>query len=46
MARYVATIPSLMTPDAACLCMADLRYFAKWDTGVNERFGRVVADQT
>ena len=38
MARYVATIPSLMAPAAAFLYMADLRNFAKWDKGVNERF--------
>lgn len=36
MARYVATIPSLMTPDAAFLYMADLRNFAKWDKGVKK----------
>lgn len=36
MARYVATIPSSMTPDAAFLYMADLRNFAKWDKGVKK----------
>lgn len=36
MARYVATIHSPMTPDAAFLYMADLRNFAKWDKGVKE----------
>lgn len=36
MARYVAKIPSSMSPDAAFLYMADLRNFAEWDKGVKK----------
>jgi hypothetical protein len=34
MARYVTTIPSSLTPQAAFAYMADLHNFAKWDKGV------------
>lgn len=36
MARYVATVPSTMTPEAAFAYMSDLRNFAEWDRGIKK----------
>lgn len=36
MARYVATVPSTMSAEAAFAYMCDLRNFAEWDRGIKK----------
>lgn len=43
MARYVATVPSTMSADAAFAYMSDMRNFAEWDRGI-KKVEQVVGD--
>lgn len=43
MARYVATVPSSMSAEAAFAYMSDMRNFAEWDRGI-KKVEQVVGD--